>query len=89
MLAAGISAKVVADRLGHSIPPFTPERYAHAEPALHEDAAGRLQNVITERPQAGYQPGCLRPIPAQISRITVQAYRKPLQKTVRRGFLIW
>jgi len=46
MLAAGISAKVVADRLGHSSPAFTLERYAHAVPALDEDAADRLQNVI-------------------------------------------
>ena len=46
MLAAGISAKVVADRLGHSSPAFTLERYAHAVPALDDDAADRLQNVI-------------------------------------------
>jgi integrase len=46
MLAAGISAKVVADRLGHSSPAFTLERYAHAVPALDEDAAERLQSVI-------------------------------------------
>lgn len=46
MLAASISAKVVADRLGHSSPAFTLERYAHAVPALDEDAADRLQDVI-------------------------------------------
>ena len=46
MLAAGISAKVVADRLGHSSPAFTLERYAHAVPALDEDAADRLQQVF-------------------------------------------
>ena len=46
MLAAGISAKVVADRPGHSTPAFTLDRYAHAVPALDEDAADRLQSVI-------------------------------------------
>lgn len=46
MLAAGIDARVVADRLGHSSPAFTLERYAHAVPALDDDAADRLQNVI-------------------------------------------
>lgn len=46
MLAVGISAKVVADRLGHSSPASTLERYAHAVPALDEDAADRLQSVI-------------------------------------------
>jgi integrase len=46
MLATGVSAKVVADRLGHSSPAFTLERYAHAIPALDEDAAERMQSVI-------------------------------------------
>jgi len=46
MLTAGISAKVVADRLGHSSPAFTLERYAHAVPALDEDAADRLQLIF-------------------------------------------
>jgi integrase len=46
MLEARIDAKVVADRLGHSSPAFTLERYAHAVPALDDDAADRLQNVI-------------------------------------------
>jgi integrase len=46
MLAAGISAKVVTDLLGQSSPAFTLERYAHAVPALDEDAADRLQSVV-------------------------------------------
>jgi integrase len=55
MLAAGISAKVVADRLGHSSPAFTLERYAHAVPALDEDAADRLQDVIRSARKKGAQ----------------------------------
>jgi len=44
--ASGISAKVISDRLDHISPAITLERYAHAVPALDEDAADRLQNVI-------------------------------------------
>ena len=56
MLAAGISAKAVAIRLGHSSPAFTLERYVHAVPALDEDAADRLQDVIRNaRQQDGSQ----------------------------------
>jgi integrase len=53
MLTAGISAKVVADRLGHSSPAFTLERYAHAVRALDEDAADRLQVIFLRAREKG------------------------------------
>jgi integrase len=46
MLAAGVSPKVAADRLGHHSPAFTLDRYTHAVKALDEDAAISLQSVL-------------------------------------------
>ncbi len=46
MLAAHISPKVAADRLGHHSAAFTLDRYSHAVQALDEDAADRLQDVM-------------------------------------------
>lgn len=46
MLAAGVSPKVAADRLGHHSPAFTLDRYTHAVKALDEDAAVSLQGVL-------------------------------------------
>jgi len=47
MLAAGVSAKVVADRLGHFSAGFTLDRYVHAVEGLDTDAAHRLQDFVT------------------------------------------
>jgi integrase len=47
MLAAGVSAKTAADRLGHHSAGFTLDRYVHALESLDEDAADRLQDVLT------------------------------------------
>jgi integrase len=41
-LQAGVSAKVVCDRLGHSSVAFTLDVYSHVVPALQEDAAERV-----------------------------------------------
>lgn len=46
MLAAGVSAKVVADRLGHFSAGFTLDRYVHAVEGLDADAADRLQELV-------------------------------------------
>jgi integrase len=68
MLAAGISAKIVADRLGHSTAAFTLDRYSHALKSLDVDAADTLQAVldrartrVVERrlsPQHAMRPSC-------------------------------
>jgi integrase len=46
-LLAGVNAKTTADRLGHHSPAFTLDRYVHAPESLEEDAADRLQAVMT------------------------------------------
>jgi integrase len=53
LLAAGVNAKTVADRLGHSSAAFTLDRYCHALPSLDEDAAERLQNLIERTARGG------------------------------------
>jgi integrase len=46
MVAAGVSPKVAADRLGHASAAFTLDRYPHAVEGLDVDAAERVQEVI-------------------------------------------
>ncbi|MCU1592144.1 MAG: site-specific integrase [Frankiales bacterium] len=41
-LQAGVSAKVVSDRLGHSTVAFTLDVYLHVVPALQEEAVASL-----------------------------------------------
>ena len=45
-LAAGVHPKVVSERLGHATVAFTLDVYSHAVPALQEDAADRIANVV-------------------------------------------
>jgi len=45
-LQAGVSAKVVSDRLGHSSVAFTLDVYSHVVPALQEDAAERVAELF-------------------------------------------
>jgi integrase len=47
LLTAGVSAKVVADRLGHFSAGFTLDRYVHAVEGLDADAADRLQDFMS------------------------------------------
>jgi integrase len=46
-LAAGIHAKVVSDRLGHSTVALTMDVYSHAIPAMEEEAASRIAALVT------------------------------------------
>jgi integrase len=48
LLAAGVNAKVVADRLGHFSAGFTLDRYVHAVEGLDADAADRLQEFMNK-----------------------------------------
>lgn len=45
-LQAGVSAKVVSDRFGHSSVAFTLDVYSHVVPALQEDAAERVAELF-------------------------------------------
>lgn len=45
-LAAGIPAKVVSERLGHSSIAITLDIYSHVSPALEEDAADRVAALV-------------------------------------------
>src|SRR4051794_40601621 len=49
-LAAGIPVKVMSERLGHATTSFTQDVYMHAIPALEEDAANRLGNLLFDPP---------------------------------------
>lgn len=46
-LQAGISAKVVSDRLGHATVAFTLDVYSHVIPGLQEDAADRIAALMS------------------------------------------
>jgi integrase len=45
-LGAGVPVKVVSEIVGHSDPGFTLRKYAHAIPALQEDATSRVAGLI-------------------------------------------
>jgi len=45
-LAAGVSVKVVAERLGHSKTSITLDLYSHVVPSLSQDAAARIGAVL-------------------------------------------
>lgn len=46
LLAAGVSAKIVAERLGHSQAAFTLDRYGHVAPGMQEQATERLGAML-------------------------------------------
>lgn len=45
-LAAGIHVKVMSDRLGHATTSFTQDIYMHAIPAVEEDAADQIADLV-------------------------------------------
>lgn len=46
LLAAGVNAKVVSERLGHSSVSFTLDTYAHVIPGMQPDAAERFMGLV-------------------------------------------
>lgn len=52
-LEAGIHAKVVSEMLGHSNIVITLETYSHVLPVIHEEAAGKVSDVILGRDKKG------------------------------------
>lgn len=43
---AGVAMKTVSDRLGHSSTAITADLYTHVSPAVAQDAADRVADVI-------------------------------------------
>jgi integrase len=52
-LQAGVHPKVVSERLGHATVAITLDVYSHAIPALHQDAAATVANLVTGAATAG------------------------------------
>jgi integrase len=46
LLRAGVNAKVVSERVGHSSVAFTLQRYAHALPDMQQDAADQAEALV-------------------------------------------
>lgn len=57
-LSAGVSPKVVSERLGHASVGFTLDVYSHVLPGLQEDAASTVASLAR---RLGLQNGCNRP----------------------------
>ncbi|MGO8735263.1 MAG: hypothetical protein ACLQVM_21000 [Terriglobia bacterium] len=45
-VAAGVSAKVISDQLGHASILFTLERYSHLLPSIQDGAAARVERWL-------------------------------------------
>jgi integrase len=48
-LAAGVPPKVVSEQLGHASAAFTLDIYSHVLPHMQEDAAAKVEAVLTKR----------------------------------------
>jgi integrase len=45
-IRAGVSPKVIAERLGHHAPEFTMHQYAHVMPGMQAEAAARIADLV-------------------------------------------
>ena len=61
-LKAGISAKVISERLGHASVAFTLQTYGHVIPGMDKDAAATVADLILTSTQKG--PGTVVPGPS-------------------------
>jgi integrase len=48
MLAQGVSPRVVMETLGHSQVSLTLNTYSHVLPAMHEDAASKMDAILSK-----------------------------------------
>jgi integrase len=48
-LKAGISAHIIAERLGHASPAFTLDQYAHVLPGMQAEAAAQIAELVSSR----------------------------------------
>ena len=55
-LKAGISAKVISERLGHASAAFTLQTYGHVLPGMDRDAAATVADLILTSTQKGPEP---------------------------------
>ena len=46
-IAAGVSVKVISDQLGHASISFTLERYSHVLPSIQDEAAAKVERLLT------------------------------------------
>jgi len=46
-IAAGVSVKVISDQLGHASISFTLERYSHVLPSIQDEAAAKVEQLLT------------------------------------------
>jgi Phage integrase family len=61
-LKAGISAKVISERLGHASVAFTLQTYGHVIPGMDREAAATVADLILTSTQKG--PGTVIPDPS-------------------------
>jgi integrase len=47
-IRAGVSPKVISERLGHYTPEFTMHQYAHVMPGMQADAAARVADLVAD-----------------------------------------
>ena len=52
LLSAGISPKVIAERLGHSTIVLTLDTYSHVLPSMQEDATNELEQILFQKKKA-------------------------------------
>ena len=52
LIAAGVPAKVVSERLGHASPVFTIQTYQHVLPGMQTDAARTIAALVQPVPPA-------------------------------------
>ena len=55
-LKAGISAKVISERLGHASVAFTLQTYSHVIPGMDREAAATVADLILTSTQKGPEP---------------------------------
>jgi len=56
LLKAGISAKVVSERLGHSTVGITLDVYSHLLPGMQEEAARRIDSALRKAIENQHRP---------------------------------
>jgi integrase len=66
-LAAGVPIKAVSEMLGHTSTAFTMDVYCHVLPPMQEEAADKVERLLTgEEPARAPQPGKRHTIGTQI-----------------------
>jgi hypothetical protein len=80
-LKAGISAKVISERLGHASVAFTLQTYSHVIPGMDKDAAATVADLILTSTQKG--SGTVVPDPSAHKPATTGPQSDPPMKEVK------